>query len=280
MAKTGGRNVALLTATRFTNSPPEIYSMLSLVSYDRLEEFGIANLQRFFETFVNEQTELAVNAKGDFDYKPVIKGFLNRQILQNLVYAFINYKTGEEANIQRPEKIVLPRANRLAEDGRLVRLPSGERVSTTLKATPLQAAHLKSISEYAAANRELNELCDTDENLNGTGKDDPGRMLRALSMARAAALSPFLYRCVGPPPDYKTFVDESPKFKYAVECIRSVKAWHVKTRRAGVGPGNLRQRRQGVLPAGEAVLNQGVRLQAPRGGNIHFGGGERETRAD
>ena len=47
-----GKNVCLLTATPFTNSALEIYSMLSLVAYENLRLMNIYNINEFFETFV------------------------------------------------------------------------------------------------------------------------------------------------------------------------------------------------------------------------------------
>ena len=106
-----GRNIMLLTATPFTNSPLEIYSMLSLVGYHGLRQMNIYNINDFFEQFVLETTEDTVNYKEEIVQKDVVKSFNNRLLLQRLIHNHINYKTGEEAGVQRPSKVNLPKIN-------------------------------------------------------------------------------------------------------------------------------------------------------------------------
>ena len=53
----------LLTATPFTNSPLEIYSMLSLVAYDSMRRNGIYHINAFFDTFVLPTVEWTANYK-------------------------------------------------------------------------------------------------------------------------------------------------------------------------------------------------------------------------
>jgi N12 class adenine-specific DNA methylase len=59
--RTYGNNVMLLTATPFTNSPLEIYSMLSLVAYDSMRRNGIYHINAFFDTFVLPTVEWTTN---------------------------------------------------------------------------------------------------------------------------------------------------------------------------------------------------------------------------
>ncbi|MBI4946502.1 MAG: SNF2 family helicase, partial [Bacteroidetes bacterium] len=103
-----GRNTMLLTATPFTNSPLEIYSMLSLVAYESLNKSGIYNIDTFFDLFVLPTVEWTANYKEEIVEKEVIKSFTNRRILQKLIYNHILYRTGEEAGVKRPKKINLP----------------------------------------------------------------------------------------------------------------------------------------------------------------------------
>jgi hypothetical protein len=56
------------------------------------------------------------------------------------------------------------------------------------------------------------------------GKLDMGNLFRALAYSLDNALSPFILN--GSPEDYKDFVNESPKIKYVMDCIKSVKNWH------------------------------------------------------
>lgn len=98
------RNVFLLTATPFTNSPLEVYSMLTYIGRKRLVESGIYSLRDFMNQFAHTKLELAVNPKGEIDYKQVMKDWKELPALQNLLTEFIDKVDGEEAGIIRPKK--------------------------------------------------------------------------------------------------------------------------------------------------------------------------------
>ena len=203
-----GRNTMLLTATPFTNSPLEIYSMLSLVAYDSLRDNGIANLDTFFDLFVLPTVEWTANYKEEIVEKEVIKSFTNRRILQKLIYNHILYKTGEEAGVVRPKKINLP----LLYDfnNTKIRLSQDKQVLTYINMTPKQRENQNGIVAMAKKSTQ--------------GKLDMGNLFRALAYSLDNALSPFILN--GTPENYKEFVEESPKIQYVMECIRSVKKWH------------------------------------------------------
>jgi hypothetical protein len=207
--RTYGRNVMLLTATPFTNSPLEIYSMLSLVAYEGMKKLGIYRIEEFFELFVLEQTEFVVNYKEEIVPKDTVKSFNNRLLLQKLIYNHINYKTGEEAGVKRPCKINLPRVN-VFDNGRIKRLTPDKQILTYLKMTPRQRENQNLITEFAkqASSSKL-------------GKAD---IFRSMNYSLDNALSPFLYG--GTPKDYLDFVEQSPKIQYILECMGSVKKWH------------------------------------------------------
>lgn len=58
-------------------------------------------------------------------------------------------------------------------------------------------------------------------------EEEGARILRGLSFARQLALSPYLYACnPDKNPSYEQYVDSSPKLKYVMECIKSVKRFH------------------------------------------------------
>lgn len=207
--RTYGRNVMLLTATPFTNSPLEIYSMLSLVACDSMKKTGIYNLQEFFELFVLERTEFVVNYKEEIVPKDTVKSFNNRLLLQKLIYNHINYKTGEEAGVKRPCKINLPRINAV-DNGHLRRLTPDQQILTYLAMTDRQRLNQNRITALARSATQ--------------GPLNMSAIFRALNYSLDNALSPFLYE--GEPVDYAEFVSESPKIRYITECIRSVKEWH------------------------------------------------------
>ena len=205
-----GRNTMLLTATPFTNSPLEIYSMLSLVAYDSLRATGIANIDTFFDLFVLPTVEWAANYKEEIVEKEVIKSFTNRRVLQKLIYNHILYKTGEEAGVIRPRKVNIPLLYDLENSKE--RLPADKQVLTYINMTAKQRENQNAIVAMARNSTK--------------GKLDMGNLFRALAYSLDNALSPFMLG--GTPENYREFVDESPKIAYVMRCIRSVKQWHEK----------------------------------------------------
>jgi Helicase conserved C-terminal domain/SNF2-related domain len=240
------RNVVLLTATPFTNSPLEIYSILALIGYQQLERAGIKNIKEFFDTFIKTSMELVINAKLKPERKEIVMGFNNLIALQQLIFKFITYKTGEDAKIQRPNKIVLPLLNK-KEGNQIIPLPTEEQISTNLPMTQRQKEYMDDVELYVTGKTSLTNFCvntrgfeDSEE---GTEDESAGealdekhlsedeeegtRILRGMSFARQLALSPYLYACnPDKHPTYTQYIESSPKLNYIMECIRSVKRYH------------------------------------------------------
>ena len=238
------RNVLLLTATPFTNSPLEIYSILALIGNQQLEQSGVKNIKEFFDTYIKTSLQLVINAKLKPERKEVVMGFANLIALQSLIFKFITYKTGEDANIQRPNKIVLPMMNQKIGE-KIVPLPPEQQISTNLPLTATQADYMKDVESYVTGNTSLVNFCvnpmgfeeKTDDNkgesLNESNMSDDeeegARILRGLSFARQLALSPYLYACnPNKNPSYEEYIDSSPKLKYVMGCIQTVKRFHEK----------------------------------------------------
>lgn len=219
--RTFGGNVFLLTATPFTNSPLEIFGMLSLVAMHSLQEMNIRSIHHFFNLFVRESSEIVVDMNGDITSKSVIKRFNNRLILQKLIYNHINYKTGEEAGIRRPCKINLPRLREL-RNGVLRELPKEEQSLTYLRMTPKQESNQQSINWMIERGKQSVSF-------------NPGMLFRALSRSLDNALSPFLFPGSTPPKDYREFVEGSPKILYCIRCIESVVEYHRQRQEAVSG---------------------------------------------
>lgn len=239
------RNVLLLTATPFTNSPLEIYSILALIGYQQLEKSGVKNIKEFFDTYIKTSLQLVINAKLKPERKEIVMGFSNLIALQSLIFKFITYKTGEEANIQRPNKIVLPRMNeRVGEQ--VIALSPERQISTNLSMTPTQAAYMKDVAAYVNGTTSLLDFCvnpmgeeekesNSDqkggellkENNLSSEEEEGTRILRGMSFARQLALSPYLYACnPDKTPSHKQYIESSPKLKYVMGCIQSVKRFH------------------------------------------------------
>ena len=247
LSKNNYKNILLLTATPFTNSPLEIFSMLSMVAYEQLRDTNLANIKSFFDNYVKTSTELVINSKLKPEFKQVILGFNNLISLQSLIRRFILYKTGEEAGVQRPKKYVLPYVKEI-EDGIVVEVPEIRRVETYIQMTPQQKAMMEDIISYVESGTALGvtkeiadeeNVFDEDETMDLTAgeevdEDDLNesekrgvRTIKGLSYSRNLALSPYLYEFSGlGKPDYKTYVESSPKLLYVMQSIKSVKDYH------------------------------------------------------
>ena len=179
------RNVFLLTATPFTNSPVEVYSMLTYIGRERLVASGIYSLRDFMNQFAHTKLELGVNTKGEIDYRQVMKDWKELPALQNLLTEFIDKVDGEEAGIIRPKKF-----SHVKE----------------LDLSPLQ----KKIME-AEEERMMNVT------------ENSGAILEAMNNMRVALVSPallnkFKYDDIEIP-ELKDLVESSPKLKFVCDAI-------------------------------------------------------------
>lgn len=227
----------MLTATPFTNSPLEVYSMLALTKYKRLGEMGVNNIKTFFDTFIREENQIVINAKNMPEVKPVIVGFNNLAQLKALIYDIIDYKTGEDAMVVRPEAISIP-------DTTVDKKYGG--AETFLQMNALQRGYMRKIQAYITSGATLDDVCQdamSNENMctyvseyvdtiakskvNFSEEPESTRILRGLSFQKLLAVSPYLFACNDLPcPTAKEYIEESPKLDYTMKCIKSVKDWH------------------------------------------------------
>lgn len=145
---TNNRNVIQLTATPFTNSPNEIYGMLALTNYGFLSKFSFNNMADFYDIFMDVSYDLVFSPSG-VERKEQLVGFLNLPALRNMIYAIMNYKSGEDANIKRPKKYLLPNS------------PIDER--SILPETSEQDTLFKKVKDYIRGNINYDELCENNE---------------------------------------------------------------------------------------------------------------------
>ena len=182
-----GRNVTLLSATPFTNKPLEYYSVLSLIANQRLEKSGYFNVNNFFETFMEADNDMEIDAKGDVKFKTNVRRFKNNALFQQLLSEFVDIK-GEEDNPQ------LVRPNRINKEYKI------EQNEFTKK-------------EYDT----LNLLFDESEE---------GAILSHILNARLIAFSPYLSKNYEGDVDKvstKDFIENSPKLKTTMDLIRQNK---------------------------------------------------------
>ena len=252
LKKNNYKNILLLTATPFSNSPLEIFSMLSMVAYEILKNSSLDNLKSFFDNYVKTSTELVINSKLKPEFKQVILGFNNLISLQSLIRRFILYKTGEDVGVIRPKKYVLPYLKEI-ENGIVVDVPEERKVETYIPMTPQQKSMMDDIILYVEGSGSLGtnsySIDETDsvnfdddettENNMTSGlevdEDDLNesekrgvRTIKGLSYSRNLALSPYLYEFSGlKKPDYKSYIENSPKLYYVIKCVKSVRDYNL-----------------------------------------------------
>ncbi|MCT3897630.1 DEAD/DEAH box helicase family protein [Elizabethkingia anophelis] len=183
--KNDGRNVTLLSATPFTNKPLEYYSILSLIANKRLEESGYFNVNTFFETFMEADNDMEIDAKGDVKFKANVRRFKNNSLFQQLLSEFIDIK-GEEDN---PELI---RPNKINKEYKI------EQNDLTKE-------------QYDMLNENFSET-------------EKGAILTHILNARLIAISPYLSPYYNEEePSVKEFIENSPKLKQTMDLIHQNK---------------------------------------------------------
>ncbi|MBL0011070.1 MAG: hypothetical protein IPP22_08845 [Nitrosomonas sp.] len=102
-----GDGVLLLTATAITNSPLEIYSMLSLsVGHERVNDMclGIKGADNFMEVFVQKDNQDDVTIDGVAGRPMYLSGLNNVSILRKSIGEVATIKSAEDVG----EQIVVP----------------------------------------------------------------------------------------------------------------------------------------------------------------------------
>ncbi len=279
-SKNANRNVLQLTATPFTNSPLEVYSMLTLTNFKALQDIGLNNMVDFFDTFMKINYDIKYTPQKTVVKDVVLTGFNNLPQLRQIIYSLMD-KKDEGANLIRPDKILFPSK----QEGR----------ETTLPMTAEQNDLMKVVKAYIQGDTAYEEVCasalqDEIDNIDFDGVDDETlitewerstdqdytgerenlpevkrdqlvnqiknarvkglelgegdlneeeskgvRILKGLSMMRQITLSPYLYykacqKAAGGPsnlPNYKEYIETSPKLRYVIGCIRSIIDYHI-----------------------------------------------------
>lgn len=186
----GNRNVFMLTATPFNNSPLEVFNMLSYLAKEELDKKGLYNVYQFMENYADINSDWIVNSRNEVEYKQVVTGFKNASSLRELIKSVMLIRSAEDAGIVRPEKYTK----------RVTLEPSQEQIDLIAKA-----------EEEAV-----------------TGKKDEGAVLKAINQSRKATLSPDIATDnfdVSP----ENFIKNSPKLNYIMSAVESMKKKDSKT---------------------------------------------------
>ena len=219
-------NVNMLTATPFTNSPMELYSMLAMVGYNYLVSSNINNLFNFLSLFIETQVEYTVDHLQNIVLNTVIKSFKNKNILRDVLYRYFDYQDNpSDAGVKRPCKLNFPNND----------------ISTFLQMSNLQIEAQEMVMEEA-------ENYDPELNRGAVG--------RALSWAKSNAFSPYLVPNIEKYNDLDEFINESPKIKYTIECIKSVKEFHENLKQECSGQVIYSNRGKDLFPDFKKALEQ------------------------
>ena len=154
-------NTILLSATPFTNSPLQIYSMLSYLNYDMLYDAELGIIKDFFDTYAKIEytddfrTDLTIVKRNKFI------GWTNLISLQKYVYRVFDKSSREEEDkaVVRPNKWVLP-LKRIMVDGKLVEFAKDNFISTTIRMSDIQLELWNKVRAYAQGELRYEELCD------------------------------------------------------------------------------------------------------------------------
>ncbi len=98
-----GRGVYGLTATPVTNSPMEIFNMLSYVApMEEFERFGVYTVDDFVRVFGHIETVDKVMVSGEVKSKDGLVGFRNLDGLRNLFHKYTLLKTADDVGLELP----------------------------------------------------------------------------------------------------------------------------------------------------------------------------------
>lgn len=98
-SQNNGRGVYGLTATPVTNSPFEIFNMLSLVSpIEEFERFGVHTVDDFVRVFGKTETISKLTVSGEVKDVEGLVGFQNLDGLRNLFHKYVNVKTVKDVD--------------------------------------------------------------------------------------------------------------------------------------------------------------------------------------
>ena len=205
--KYGNRNVFLASATPFENHATEVYNILSLVARDRMKQMGILNINDFFSVFANFEVELDRKLNGEWLNSEKMKSFSNVQALQSLIKEFIDYQ--EDPTLVRPERRVITPHLQMSE----------KQIENLGKIQNLLSGTKEIVNDSQAFAEDSKTMYD----VSSEGAED-GAFLKASTYSIANSVSPyFIKEYAGTVTDAKTLVEDSPKIKYTLEALKTLK---------------------------------------------------------
>ena len=165
------KNTLLLSATPFTNSPTQVFSLLTILNYEMLEEASVGIMKDFYDLFA--KVEYAEDFTTDLRIikREKLTGWVNIIAMQKLVYRAFDKSSREDEDkaVVRPQKIVLP-LKRVEVNGKVVEMAKSNHISTTIKLSQKQVMLWNDVRLYAQGGENAptyDEIC-SPENQNTT----------------------------------------------------------------------------------------------------------------
>ncbi|MCR4741437.1 MAG: DEAD/DEAH box helicase family protein [Treponema sp.] len=174
------KNVFFLSATPFTNSPMEIYTMLLFTGGNEIRSMGYRNINDFLNEFAEIKIEWTVNNKNEVVRKTVMKNFRSLDALQKIIQNYIDKVDAEDAHINRPEKethvikIEMTNLQKKIYDSQIQRLTTAFSLDTIFSAmntmrmclispTLVKDKNIKvpDLSEFVTASPKILLVCDS-----------------------------------------------------------------------------------------------------------------------
>jgi len=226
LQKQNGR-IGFLTATPFSNTPLEVYTMLCFLGYNELCKNNLNKISKFVELFFNETTEPKVNKDNKIMYEAVMKNYKNKPILNTLLSNVFLYKDDpKEAGLERPC---------------IIRYPNND-IKLMLKMSEIQKLQRDILIGDVGSVRDFIET-ETDEDLldyaneliakyqeNILSVKERNRGGSIVASSKISALSPF----AGSPVSVSFATEEqwselyyhSPKIRFTIDSIKSMIEYH------------------------------------------------------
>lgn len=180
-------NTMLLSATPFTNSPLQIFTMMAYLNYDMLYSADLGILKDFFDTYAKIEysedfrTDLTIVKRNKF------VGWTNVISLQKYVYRVFDKSSREEEDksVVRPNKWVLPLKNAMV-DGKVLQFAKENYISTTIRMSDLQLSLWNNVRLYAKGDLTYEELFTAEQrNTTSLGKYSDKKPKKAVEATQA-----------------------------------------------------------------------------------------------
>jgi hypothetical protein len=221
--------MAFLTATPFSNTPLEVFTMMCFLGWSELVKNNVHKIQSFVEMFFNETFDYTVDSKNRIVAQSVMKKYKNKRILYKLLNNVFLYRNDpEQAGITRPciirypnkdQKIILKMSDLqmiqrgyLAEDRKIIAKIEAEIIDNEVLDL-----------YYQSFQGKLKDM--------QSGKSDIGLAGSILACSRISSLSPFAESPVMmdfiTAERWREVYEYSPKIKFTIDCIKSMIEYHI-----------------------------------------------------